>query len=179
MFAGRRLWSDPILQRPENLLTGVGFLYGGYNGVYGSYESGPGEGEYTVHRPDHWLLAGTGLRRGQTFGKEASIAGYEMDGCEMIFKDGLPVPTGRDGTPKDLEIVATAPGHWGNFDSSLPWARQLRKARTTSPTATAPACWACTPAAAPWSRRAAPIGLRAWPSATRSSSALRGTSSTG
>ena len=122
------LWSDPILQRPENLLTGVGFLYGGYNGVYGSYESGPGEGEYTVHRPDHWLLAGTGLRRGQTFGKEASIAGYEMDGCEMIFKDGLPVPTGRDGTPKDLEIVATAPGHWGNFDSSLPWARQLRKA---------------------------------------------------
>ena len=127
------LWSDPLLQRPENLLTGVGFTYGGYNGVFESYVAGPGEGEYTVHRPEHWLLAGTGLERGQKFGQEASIAGYEMDGCEMIFKDGVPYPTGRDGTPKDFEIVATAPGRWGLFDSSLTWAKEIRQALPRAP----------------------------------------------
>ncbi|MCY2994339.1 MAG: hypothetical protein NTY19_41665, partial [Planctomycetota bacterium] len=127
------LWSDPLLQRPENLLTGVGFTYGGYNGVFGSYESGPGAGEYTVYRPEHWLLAGTGLQRGQTFGQEASIAGYEMDGCEMVFRDGLPYPTGRDGTPKNFEILATAPGRWGLFDSSLTWAQELRQALPREP----------------------------------------------
>jgi len=127
------LWSDPLLARPENLLTGVGFAYGGYNGVFGIYEKGPGEGEYTVHRPEHWLLAGTGLQRGQTFGKDASIAGYEMDGCEMVFREGLPCPTGRDGAPKDFEIVATAPGRWAGGDSSIHWARQIRGALPVMP----------------------------------------------
>jgi hypothetical protein len=122
------LWSDPRLQRPENRLTGVGFVYGGYNGVFGAYEHGPGEGEYTVHRPEHWLFAGTGLKRGEIIGKEVSLAGYEMDGCEFVLQDGLPVPTGRDGTPQDLEILATAPGRWASMDSSLEWAKELRQA---------------------------------------------------
>ena len=127
------LWSDPMLDRPENYLTGVGFPYGGYNGIFGSYEKGPGEGEYTVHRPDHWIFAGTGLNRGDTFGKEASIAGYEMDGCEFVLQDGVPVPTGRDGTPRNLEILATAPGHWAGGDSSIVWAREIRKAFPLAP----------------------------------------------
>lgn len=127
------LWSDPRLKRPENLLTGVGFVYGGYNGIFGSYDSGPGEGEYTVHRPEHWIFAGTGLQRGDKFGKKASIAGYESDGCEYVLKDGLPVPTGRDGTSRDFEILATSLGRWGNFDGSLGWSKELRKGLPPGP----------------------------------------------
>lgn len=63
------LWGDALLKRPENQLTGVGFAFGGYNAFYGEFEDGTGAGEYTVHRPDHWLLAGTGLKQGQTFGR--------------------------------------------------------------------------------------------------------------
>ena len=64
---------------------------------------------HTVHRPDHWLLTGTGLKRGDRFGDKDTVVGYECDGCEMELKDGLPVPTGRDGTPKDFVILASCP----------------------------------------------------------------------
>lgn len=129
------LWSDPILGRPENRLSGVGLTYGGYNGFFGEYETGPGAGEYTVHRPDHWLFAGTGLSRNETFGRidepwcpQPGIAGYECDGCEMTWPDGLPVPTGRDGTPANMQILATAPARLSERDGSIEWARQLREA---------------------------------------------------
>ena len=122
------LWSDPLLRRPENQLTGVGFLYGGYHGLFGEFMDGPGAGAYTVHRPEHWVFAGTGLKAGDTFGGEAGIAGYECDGCEFVMEDGRPVPTGRDGTPRDLTILATAPARWSRRDGSLGWARQLRAA---------------------------------------------------
>ena len=122
------LWSDPRLCRPENQLTGVGFVYGGYNGLFGEFMDGPGAGTYAVHRPDHWIFAGTGLKQGDTFGSESGIAGYECDGCEFVLDGGRPVPTGRDGTPRNLEILATAPARWSPRDGSLGWARQLRAA---------------------------------------------------
>ncbi len=122
------LWSDPAIARPENQMTGVGFPYGGYNGLFGEFMEGPGAGTYTVHRPDHWILAGTGLKEGDTFGTEAGIAGYECDGCEFVIEGGRPVPTGRDGTPRNFEILATAPARWSPRDGSLAWATQLRKA---------------------------------------------------
>lgn len=127
------LWSEPLLQRPENLLTGVGFAYGGYNAFFDEFVKGPGAGEYTVHQPDHWLFGGTGLKQGETFGKLAphgpqpGIAGYECDGCEFVWSDGIPVPTGRDGTPKNMQILATAPSIWSKADGSLSWAEALRK----------------------------------------------------
>ena len=128
------LWSDPIVGRPENSFTGAGFPYGGYNGFFGEYETGSGAGEYTVHRPDHWLFAGTGLSRNETFGRinepwcpQPGIAGYECDGCEMIWKDGLPVPTGRDGTPVTMQILATAPARMSSNDGTIDWARKLRR----------------------------------------------------
>ena len=45
------------------------------------------------------------------FGDVDRIAVYEVDGCEFTRgdEDGLPVPTGRDGTPTDFTILATAP----------------------------------------------------------------------
>ena len=122
------LWSDRLLKRPENQLTGVGFAYGGYNAFFGEFMNGPGSETYTVHRPDHWLLKGTDLKAGQSFGEKGGIAGYECDGCEYVEENGLPVPTGRDGTPKDFEIVATAPARWSSRDGSLEWAKELRAA---------------------------------------------------
>lgn len=127
------LWSSPLVGRPENRLTGVGFPYGGYNGFFDVNAAGPGAGEYTVHRPEHWLFSGTGLERGEAFGRITSpcpqpgIAGYECDGCEMIWRDGLPFPTGRDGTPETMEILATAPARWSAEDGTVEWAADLRR----------------------------------------------------
>ena len=36
-----------------------------------------------MHRPDHWLFEGTGLKRGDEFGGKDTIVGYECDGCEL------------------------------------------------------------------------------------------------
>ena len=105
------MWSDPRIGRPETATIGLTFTRGGYHRV-GLAEAG-GPGAYTVHRPDHWALAGTGLARGDLLGQEAVIVGYEVDGCAMRMIDEgdgtRPVPTGEDGAPTDLEILATAP----------------------------------------------------------------------
>lgn len=128
------LWSDYRVRRPENQLTGVGFAYGGYNGFFGELEHGPGAGEYTVYRPDHWVFAGTNLRRGSTFGKlpslgdQPGIAGYECDGCELTWQQGLPFPTGRDGTPSSMQILALAPARWSARDGTATFAKELRAA---------------------------------------------------
>ncbi|MBU6277244.1 MAG: hypothetical protein KGQ61_11460 [Planctomycetes bacterium] len=111
------LWSHHLVARPENRLTGVGFLFGGYHRSHGQFMDGPGA--YTVHRPDHWLLAGTGLERGDAFGGKDTIVGYECDGCEIEWRDGLPFPTARDGTPAGFEIVATAPAKWHPEDAQF------------------------------------------------------------
>jgi hypothetical protein len=111
------LWSHHLVKRPENTLTGVGFLHGGYHMSHGQYMNGPGS--YTVHRPEHWLFEGTNLKRGDAFGagnapdgKRYKVVGYECDGCELAWNDGVPSPTHRDGTPKTLEVLATSPARW-------------------------------------------------------------------
>lgn len=122
------LWSHHLVGRPENQMTGVGFLWGGYHRSHG--ELMDGDGAYQVHRPDHWILAGTDLKSGDKFGGPHTIVGYECDGCEMEWREGLPFPTGRDGTPRDLEIIATAPAKWAPGDSW--WYDQFPKDRVGS-----------------------------------------------
>jgi hypothetical protein len=104
------LWSHHLVERPENTLTGVGFLWGGYHKSHGQLMDA--SGAYAVHRPDHWLFEGTGLKRGDSFGAKDTIVGYECDGCELEWKEGLPFPTHRDGTPKTFEVLASAPAQW-------------------------------------------------------------------
>ncbi len=103
------LWSDRRVGRPENRLTGVSSTRGGY--VRMGLGVSHGSGGYTVWRPDHWALEGTGLRYGDLFGAEDFVVAYEADGCELALEDGLPVPTGSDGTPVGFEILATSPAH--------------------------------------------------------------------
>ena len=110
------LWSHHLVNRPENQLTGVGFLWGGYHKSHGQLMDG--SGAFTVHRPDHWIYAGTGFKRGDSFGGKDTIVGYECDGCELVWKDGLPFPTHSDGTPKSFEVLGSAPAQWHPDDSA-------------------------------------------------------------
>jgi hypothetical protein len=101
------IWSDPIVGRPETSLTGVTFTRGGYHRIARSVRRG--SGGYEIHSPDHWLLEGTGLARGDLLGAAAGTVGYECDGCDLVMRDGLPVATGEAGTPANFEVVGTAP----------------------------------------------------------------------
>ena len=62
-----------------------------------------------MHRADHWLFDGTGLDYGDVLGSASVAVGYECDGRDFTYVDGLPVPTGVDGTPTDFTILGTAP----------------------------------------------------------------------
>lgn len=119
-------WSHHLVNRPENQLTGVGFLHGGYRKSHGQFMDEPAE--YEVHRPDHWLFAGTDLKRGSKFGGKDTIVGYECDGCELQWKDGLPFPTFKDGTLKSFEVLATCPARWHPDDAE--WYEKWEIGRT-------------------------------------------------
>ena len=107
-------WSHHRVKRPENSLTGVGFLWGGYHRSHGQLMDGPAS--YEIHRPDHWALEKTGLKTGDRFGGKDTIVGYECDGCEMRWEKGLPMPTGRDGTPENFTIIGSCPAIWAPGD---------------------------------------------------------------
>lgn len=109
------LWGHHLVGRPENELIGVGFLWGGYHKSHGQFMDG--EASYKVHRPDHWVFKGTNLKRDQRFGGKDTIVGYECDGCEMRWENGLPFPTHNDGTPKSFTILGTCPAKWAPGDS--------------------------------------------------------------
>lgn len=118
-------WSHHLIGRPENQLTGVGFLWGGYHRSHGEFMDG--EGAYEIHRPEHWVFTGTVLKRGDRLGGKDTIVGYECDGCEMCWRDGLPFPTCNDGTPKSFTILGTCPAKWAPADCF--WYDQFPKDR--------------------------------------------------
>lgn len=118
-------WSHYLVNRPENSLTGVGFLWGGYRKSHGQFMNDPAE--FTIHRPDHWLFAGSGARKGDKFGDKDTVVGYECDGCELVWKDGLPEPSFKDGTPKGFEVLATCPVKWHPDDCE--WYEKWEKGR--------------------------------------------------
>ena len=101
------IWSDHLVGRPENLMTGVSFNRGGYHRIGKRVTNGLGG--YTVHRPEHWIFDGTGIGYGDVLGADATVVGYECDGCDFTYRDGLPYPTGSDSTPEGFEILGTAP----------------------------------------------------------------------
>jgi hypothetical protein len=118
-------WSHHLVRRPENQLTGVGFLWGGYHLSHGQLMDG--SGAFTVHRPEHWVLAGTGLKKDDAFGGKDTIVGYECDGCELRWTGGLPFATHRDGTPEGFEVLCTAPAQWHPDDCE--WYDRWEKGR--------------------------------------------------
>src|SRR5262249_32801036 len=80
-----------------------------------------------------WLFAGTSLERGDRLGPRSKIVGYECDGCQFKMEKGLPVPTCRDGTPKNFVILGTAPaGLSTKFDRSLLWVSEALYGKGTT-----------------------------------------------
>ncbi|MEM8705858.1 MAG: N,N-dimethylformamidase beta subunit family domain-containing protein [Actinomycetota bacterium] len=100
-------WSDPSIGHPETSTTGLTFTRGGYHRV--GFAVADGLGAYEVHEPEHWAFDGTGLADGDLLGEGAYAVGYEVDGVALDWIDGRPVPTGEDGAPDSLQILATAP----------------------------------------------------------------------
>jgi hypothetical protein len=109
-------WSDVLVARPENEMTGVSFTRGGYHRIGRNVTAGLGG--YTVHRAGHWLFEGCGLGYGDVLGAGATVVGYECDGCVFTYRDGLPYPTGEDGTPPSFEILGTCPTQHFTRESS-------------------------------------------------------------
>ena len=97
-------WEDPLINYPGALTFGVNAFRGQYAG-FGGFASRASRG-FTTFRPDHWAFEGTGLGYADVFGDKAGIFGIEVDGLDYNFVDGLPVPTGKDGAPDNLEILA-------------------------------------------------------------------------
>lgn len=71
------------------------------------------------------------MGRGDAFGAKLpgyKVVGYEGDGCELVWKDGLPHPTHGDGTPDTFEVAATAPARWHPDDAE--WYERWETGRT-------------------------------------------------
>ncbi len=91
--------------RPESRLTGVATAFGG-----GWWDGKRDTLGYTVQHAGHWVFGGTGLKEGDVFGddEEFPLIGYEVDGAAYKRKNGLAMPTGEGGTPRDFVILGVA-----------------------------------------------------------------------
>ncbi len=87
----------------------------GHKGVYAMVGAVTprGSGGFTVYRPKHWAFVDADLYYGDILGGSVPVIGSEVDGVEYTFRYGLPYPTGEDGAPMDLEILALAPAMAG------------------------------------------------------------------
>ena len=116
-------WVDRRIGRPESALTGLSFSRGGY-ARYG-LGTPRSSGGFTVWRPEHWAFEGTDLAYGDALGIADTICAYEVDGCELTLRDGLPTPTHADGAPAGLEVLATAPARlWSQAEQPSRYAHE-------------------------------------------------------
>ena len=102
-------WPPTGAARPEDGLSGVSYRHGG------GWWDGPREtGGYVVQNADHWVFEGTGLRKGEAFGRDTwpPVVGYECDGAPL---DAFDMETGiatlskdaaRCGTPAGFRVLA-------------------------------------------------------------------------
>lgn len=97
-------WDYAPIGRPGAQTFGLTGSYGIYTG-FGGWNPRNAKG-FTVYRPEHWAFEGTDLYYGDTFGSEARIFGFEVDGVDYTFRDGLPYATDYDRPPDTLEILA-------------------------------------------------------------------------
>lgn len=63
-------------------------------------------GGYVVTRANNWIFQGTGVKNGDVIGKNYTIVGYETDGADYrLNRNGIPVVTGKFGTPLNTQIL--------------------------------------------------------------------------
>ncbi|MFM9858157.1 DUF6605 domain-containing protein [Pseudoxanthobacter sp. M-2] len=97
-------WEAAEVGRPGAATFGLNATRGLYAGWGGCAPRGVRG--FPVYRPDHWAFAGTGLFYGDVLGAEGHVFGYEVDGLDYVIRGGLPEPTGIEGTPDGLTILA-------------------------------------------------------------------------
>ncbi len=97
-------WESPLVDRPGASTFGLNGFHCVYSG-FGGWNP-RNSGGYTVYRNDHWVFDGTDLYFGDTFGSSAKVFGFEVDGVDFSFRNGLPYPRFTDGAPESLEILA-------------------------------------------------------------------------
>ncbi|NHN56461.1 hypothetical protein G9U51_11795 [Calidifontibacter sp. DB0510] len=108
-------WEWPPIGRPGSQTMGLNGMAGVYN-RYGS-AAPRSSGGFTVQRPGHWAFEDTDLHHGDVFGgAPICVAAFELDGCDYTVRRGLPFPTGSDGAPDNLEIIAMCPAVGGESD---------------------------------------------------------------
>ena len=107
-----RWWPRHGAGQPEDRLGGLSHRHGG------SWRDGPRQTcGFIVQQPEHWVFAGTGLRRGGAFGADTwpPLAGYACDGVPL---DTFERTGGRallsawaddDGTPDGYQLLAACP----------------------------------------------------------------------
>jgi hypothetical protein len=72
---------------------------------------------FTVLKPQHWSLEGTGLALGEAFGAEQKLVGYECDGLDVVWKGDVPSPAPDMGVPPSFEFIAYADCRdWPEYD---------------------------------------------------------------
>ncbi len=102
------MWADPVVGRPEWNFLGAGSAFGLYHRF--GRATPRGVGGFVVYRPEHWLLAGTGLGYGDVLGADHGVVGYETVGYPIQMDDfQQPVAIDRPGLPADIEVVGHVP----------------------------------------------------------------------
>ncbi len=97
-------WESPLVGRPGASTFGLNGLHCVYAG-FGGWNP-RNSGGYVVYHNNHWVFDGADLYFGDCFGMSATVFGYEVDGVDFTFRDGMPYPTFSDGAPETLEILA-------------------------------------------------------------------------
>lgn len=100
-------WEAQVVNRPGAETFGLNATRGVYAGWAGCCPRNPGG--FTVYVPGHWAFANTGLGYADMFGCASKVFGYEVDGLDYTFEHGLPLPTGTDGAPDGITILAMSP----------------------------------------------------------------------
>ena len=95
------------IDRPPATTFGANGLRGVYSRMGGL--SPRGAGGFIVYRPGHWAFDGADVYYGDVLGADLPLVGFETDGVDYTIRAGLPYPTGDDGAPAHLEILALTP----------------------------------------------------------------------
>jgi len=98
-------WSGA--HRVENSVTGVSYRNGGA-WWDGAEREALG---FTVQHSSSWVYEGTGMRDGETFGREQALVGFECDGAAVSEPPSTAhplVPSFQDGTPATFQILGWA-----------------------------------------------------------------------
>ena len=89
---------------PENSLTGVTYYRGG-----GWWDGRRDPVGYRIQHCEHWAFEGTDLKDSDVVGDapDLPLVGYECDGADVVWRNGVAHATGRDGTPTTFVVLGT------------------------------------------------------------------------